>query len=550
MALPGRSSRPRSDRALTSALCAYGCAAMARGLLAVTVSIEVYRLTGSTLWAAAASATQTLPFVLGSPIAGALGDLHGPTRLLKASALAQLVSAGLIAAAVVASSWAGALVALLFLHIARTIDYPNTVASLPSLVDSSRLSTAATLTSSVDAGAWFIGPGLGGLLMTQFGVQPTAAAGVGLLMCATAIRLTMVEASAPQTTSSRDHRRSARGELWLGVRVMATTRTLLAPIGLIVAIEISYGAAGVALVLAAVGLFDMSAGGYGALSASVGAGAAAALVCANALVRLRRDVLVLSISVVLSGLPIAVAAAIGEPGPAVALFGVAGFGMVLSEIGLLVIAQRVSPADRTATVFGVLDSITVGSIFVGSVIVLPLISMLGLKSTLIVVAGVVPLIAAMTIPTLLRGISQGQRQLQARLPVIDLLSQQRVLRSASLASIELMAVRATPLSPIAGQAVVRQGERADAFYCIEQGEFDVHVDDGEERRHVRTIECGLAFGEIGLLHDVPRTATVTARVDGRVWRIDAADFLQAIGPGRVTGGTGVGASIRDLWTGA
>jgi CRP-like cAMP-binding protein/Zn-dependent protease len=72
----------------------------------------------------------------------------------------------------------------------------------------------------------------------------------------------------------------------------------------------------------------------------------------------------------------------------------------------------------------------------------------------------------------------------------------------------------------AGQAIVRQGEQGDSFYAVSSGQFDIVVDD--ERK--QTIGPGSYFGEIALLLDVPRTASVIARTPARVFRLDRDGF--------------------------
>jgi CRP-like cAMP-binding protein len=76
-----------------------------------------------------------------------------------------------------------------------------------------------------------------------------------------------------------------------------------------------------------------------------------------------------------------------------------------------------------------------------------------------------------------------------------------------------------------GHAVISQGEEGDAYYVVSEGRFSVTVD-GRLREH--TIGVGAGFGEIALLRQVPRTATVTALEDSRVLRIERDDFLATV----------------------
>jgi CRP-like cAMP-binding protein len=71
-----------------------------------------------------------------------------------------------------------------------------------------------------------------------------------------------------------------------------------------------------------------------------------------------------------------------------------------------------------------------------------------------------------------------------------------------------------------GQALVVEGDEGDSFYAVSSGRFDVEA--GGELK--QTLGAGSYFGEIALLLDVPRTATVVARTPARVFRLDRAGF--------------------------
>lgn len=69
-----------------------------------------------------------------------------------------------------------------------------------------------------------------------------------------------------------------------------------------------------------------------------------------------------------------------------------------------------------------------------------------------------------------------------------------------------------------------QGDPGDAFYVIQEGSVDV-VRDHEV---VATLGSGEYFGEVALLRDVPRKATVSPRTDAQLLRLDRGPFLATV----------------------
>jgi CRP-like cAMP-binding protein len=94
-----------------------------------------------------------------------------------------------------------------------------------------------------------------------------------------------------------------------------------------------------------------------------------------------------------------------------------------------------------------------------------------------------------------------------------------------VASLESLASRSRWLRYDAGVDIVRQGEEGNTFFVIEHGEVDVF----EHEVHRRVEGPGEHFGEIALLRDVPRTATVRARSEVSVLVLDRPEFLAAVG---------------------
>jgi CRP-like cAMP-binding protein len=85
--------------------------------------------------------------------------------------------------------------------------------------------------------------------------------------------------------------------------------------------------------------------------------------------------------------------------------------------------------------------------------------------------------------------------------------------------------------------VFEQGDPGDRFYAIAEGTASVEADG----RHIADLAPGEAFGEIALLRDVPRTASVTARTDLALLALERDDFLAA-----VTGHAGTAEAVSAL----
>jgi CRP-like cAMP-binding protein len=92
------------------------------------------------------------------------------------------------------------------------------------------------------------------------------------------------------------------------------------------------------------------------------------------------------------------------------------------------------------------------------------------------------------------------------------------------ATLEHLARSLVPVEASTGTEVTRQGDVGDRFYLVDKGELGVTID-GEV---ASTLGPGDHFGEIALLRDVPRTATVTARTDASLLALERDEFVSAV----------------------
>jgi CRP-like cAMP-binding protein len=91
-------------------------------------------------------------------------------------------------------------------------------------------------------------------------------------------------------------------------------------------------------------------------------------------------------------------------------------------------------------------------------------------------------------------------------------------------TLEQLASQLSRVHLAAGDVVFRRGDPGDRFYVVESGELTVEP----EGRPRVTIGRGDYFGEIALLRDIPRTATVTALTDVELFALDPDVFIAAV----------------------
>jgi hypothetical protein len=257
----------------------------------------------------------------------------------------------------------------------------------------------------------------------------------------------------------------------------------------------------------------------GALQTAAGVGALAGAAGSVVLVGGRRlwIAMVGAIVVLASGVAVSGADSLAVVVAAVAVAG--GAITVLDVVGRTLL-QRVVDDTVLTRVFGVVEALWMAGVGLGAGVAGVLIGAFSITTALLVIGAS---LVVLTVPVVggLRRIDRA-----AAVPERQLLLLRSLTMFAPLSPPELERL-ASQLDRVAvhpGTDVVVQGETGDRFYVIDAGSFDVLVDG----RPVRRLGEGDAFGEIALLHDVPRTATVRALDDGAVWTLDQEEFLATV----------------------
>lgn len=401
-----------SPRPLWVALAAYGTGSVALGVLGVVAAVDLYDRSGSAAWATAVAVCRVAPFVVLSPVAGALASRHQGRALVTAAASAQLVAAGLLVASVGRAPLVSVAAVVLVAHAVWTVSYPSMAAMVPTLVPPSRLQQANGWATTVESLAWIAGPGIGGLALATIGAR--GAMVVAALSAATAVALW--SARAPQRAAGDTclHETGAEscadrlpdvadvGAPGLLAVIRDATQRLREPsvagaVVLHLVDNAAMGAVSVLLVVVAPQLgFD--SGGYGALSAALAAGSFVSLVVLRRLGSIDRPIVALAAAVLVAGAPVAALAVVRAPAPALVLVTVTGVGSMLVEVLAITIVQRSVPVRSLAPVLGVLDSLVIGAILVGSLICAPLVALVGPERALVIVGAVVPAVAVAAVP--------------------------------------------------------------------------------------------------------------------------------------------------------
>jgi MFS family permease len=484
----------------------------------VALAVFAYRDGGATAVGLVAL-VRLLPAAVVAPFAALLGDRFPRKRVMVAADLARVGTMGGAAAAAFADAPPIVIYALAVLTaLASTAFGPAQSALLPTLARTPEELTAANATStSLEGLGFFIGPALGGILLaiTSVGAVFAATAALFLVSALVLVRITTDSRGDPDAEPENIGR-----EALAGFRAIIGERRLRLVVGLYGSQTLVAGIMRVLVVVTALRILDLGPSGVGFLNSADGVGGLAGVLVVLGMITTARLSGVLALGLLLWGLPLVVLGLWPSVPVALLCFGVIGVGNILVDVAGLTLLQRTAPDKVRARVFGVWESVFLATIGLGAIIAPLLISAFGPRGALIA-AG-----AGLSAVVLLLWRRLGTVDTPALVPERELVLLREIPIFAPLppVTLEQLASHLSHVRLAAGDVVFRQGEHGDRFYIVERGEVEVEP----EGRPALTLGRGGSFGEIALLRDIPRTATVTAFTDVELWALERDIFIASV----------------------
>ncbi len=502
-------------------------ATSAIGSWAYNVALAVWLIdaTGSASWVAGSTVARFAPALVMSAYGGVIAERFERVRLM--ASLDWVLAAIMTVIAVEMALDAPALVVVLTAAISSSLSSiyePAAAAMTPQLVPADDLGSANALRNTLDNVCVIAGPGLGALILLVADPWVALLANAATFVVSALLLSRMRERSTPVDVTEGGEVGPVK-QMLVGLTTIAQSRSTAVLVGFSIVATFVFGTDTVLFVVLSEDRLGTGAEGYGYLLAGLGIGGVAAAGLVTRLERLPRLGVVILVGMALYCLPTLVFLVTDSPTIGFVAQCVRGGSTLVVDVLAITAMQRSVPSERLGRVFGAFDSLMVLAILVASLVTPVSLELLGLDTTLWIVGLGIPVVSALCWP-LLAGMDRESAERRVFLaPKLSLLTGVGLFAEVREGALDQLADEATLVDVPAGTVVIAQGDPADAFYVIAEGTLAVSA---EGAAPLPDMTAGDGFGEIGLLEDIPRTATVTAVTDARLLRVSGADFLAAL----------------------
>ena len=397
---------------------------------------------------------------------------------------------------------------------------------IPKLVDTpDELTASNAVAANLENAVLFIGPALGGALVATTDVAVVFWLNVAsylwsfFLVASIRVPAPGPSASAAEGAEGDDEAEGFLREVTTGFATVARDGDLRTVALLAAAQGFVWGALTVFMVIMAVSILDTGAAGVGYLNSIMGVatiGGGLVVLTRVGKGRLGQD---MTVGVLGWAIPLIALAAFPSPVTVFAALAVIGLSDPWVNVGFETIPQRLAAERMISRVYAAVESALIGAMALGAVAAPLMVRWIGFEESMLVIGVLIAAYAASTLPRM--------RRLDARLTEpahLPLLRSIGIFAPLAPPVLEALARQLESVTFKEGAAIVREGETSDRFYVIADGSVEVT----QAGRLLRTEVAGEFFGEIGLLRDVARTATVTALTDTTLLALERHDFLEAV----------------------
>jgi MFS family permease len=495
---------------------AWGAAIAAEWAHFVALGVFAYQQ-GGTSAVGIAGLVRLLPAAAVAPFAASLGDRFRRERFLLAMTLVGAIALAASAAAAFAEDRTLVFVFAAVVGLSTTLIRPALQALLPSLARTpDELIAANGATSTIESIGTLVGPLLAGLLVSLANVGLAFILGAALLVAGAALLARVSVGSRIDLTSAADHE-SVGQLITAGFRAVARTPRARLVVFLIVAQTFVRGCLNVLIVVAAFRVLHGGAADVGYLTAAVGVGGLIGAIGAMTLGG-RRLAVPFGLSLVFWGVPIALIAPQPYFAATIILLAIVGAANSVEDVAVFTLLQRIVPNEMLTRVLGLIWGLAMGGVAIGSIATPAIVSAIGPRLAFVVVGSILPVLTLVTYRRLFE-IDEGVPSSAE----LELINRVPMFAPLSIVTKDRLASSLVPMSVPAGELVIRAGDDGDRFYIVGGGEFDIDA----QGRHSTAREADY-FGEIALLRNVTRTATVKAIVDSQLYALQRDDFLAAV----------------------
>ena len=462
---------------------------------------------------------QLTPCIFVSPYLGAITDRARAGRVLFFGLLISGLSMGGLAAAMAL----GAPRVLVFvlapiMNVALSIPRPAQAALLPSVVRTPLELTAANVVSSwMENASVLIAPALTGVLLGLGG--PALATGA-LAACTLVGAFMVLRIPGPRPLTEPGEGTSLTAEVRESVAAVWRVPAARTLVGVVGSQYILVGALDVLYVVLAITTLGLGESGAGYLNSAFGLGGLLGVAITATLVARRRLAPALIAGILTAALALGVLGIFPTVIGAFALLTVAGLSRTLFDVTGRILLQRAAPPQVLGQVFALLESLMDAGLAFGAILVPVLVGLSGARAALVGTALLFFVLVAIAWRRL-RAIDDSADVPQVQ---IQLLRSIPIFSPLPAPELEGLARALVPVEAPAGATLITEGEPGDCFYAIADGRVSVT----KRGRDVATLGRGQGFGEIALIQDVPRTATVVALTDVSLYSLEKEPFVLAL----------------------